>query len=454
MLKSFKSFSHKAGLDASILYTISSRFIQSVGGILTLFLITRFLNTNEQGYYYTFGSILSIQVFLELGLTGIITQYVAHEFAHLKQKNSSEIEGDAYHKSRLASIVKFGVIWMISISIFLFFVFLIAGQLFFLKYNNELGVRWQLPWMFLSISTCLIVIINLFFAILEGLGKIKQVTQLRLLQQVLQLVFIGVFFVFHLNLLAGGIAMLLSTLITSIALVISGNLKIIFTLFKFKMQWKINYRKEVLPFQFKIALGSMSGYLIYQLITPVLFATQGVVVAGQMGATQACLNGILIISLSWFSTKVALFSSLVAKHKYRMLNLSYQKNLLISVAVCITGIMFFIVTVWIMRQFFPSMGNRFLTIVPIIFLGLTQVASVIGNAQAYYLRSFKKEPFFLSSIIIGLLSGTATLLSSKLLGITEITMVYFIVNGVIGFVWGCIIFKVRAYEWTKINRWF
>ncbi|HEX8332301.1 MAG TPA: hypothetical protein VF622_06740 [Segetibacter sp.] len=450
----FKGFYNKAGLDASIIYTILSRVIQSIGGVVTLLLITQFLNTNEQGYYYTFSSILSIQIFFELGLTAIITQYVAHEVAHLNWKSNSELEGDEYYLSRLAHIIKLGIVWILIISVVLFFVFLFSGQYFFSKYNDELNISWETPWIIFSIAASLLVVVNLLFAIIEGLGKVKEVTQLRFLQQAFQFIFIIVFFLFNFKLLSSGLALLLSTTVTTIALFASGHLKIISNLWGKKTTWKVDYKKEVLPFQSKIALGNMSGYLIYSLITPVLFATQSAVIAGQMGATQTFLNGILVVSLSWFSTKVALFSTFVARKQYDLLKHAYEKNLYISIAICSAGILFFTIMVSLLREYVPEIGNRFLTTVPIILLGLTQVASAIGNAQAYYLRSFKQEPFFAPSIVIGVASGVATVLCGKLFGITEITLAYFLINGVIGFLWGCFIFRVKAYEWTNIRRWF
>jgi O-antigen/teichoic acid export membrane protein len=446
-------FYSKSGLDASIVFTIIARLIQGIGGIFTLLLITKFLDKNEQGYYYTFASILSIQIFFELGLTSIITQYVAHEVAHLKWKDNTHLEGDEYYRSRLASIIKLGIGWMLFISAILFFVFLLAGQFFFHRYNSHLQVRWQAAWLILSISTTIIIVINLLFAILEGLGKIKEVSQLRLLQQFCQLASVFILFYVDLRLLASGLALLFSAIITFIALILSSHLKLIKNIWKEKTPWKINYRKEVFPFQLRIALGSMGGYLIYQLINPVLFATQGAILAGQMGATQAVLNGILLVSLSWFSTKVALFSTLVARQKFVGLKLFYKKNLFVSVLVSVLGICAFIGLAFLLQLFLPDLGCRFLSVFLIAFLGATQIASVIGNAQAYYLRSFKKEPFFIPSIVIGLASGAATIICGRLFGIKEIIISYFIVNGMVGFIWGCIIFRRKAYEWTgtKMN---
>ena len=47
------------GIDGAILYTIFARVIQVLGGIITVFLIAKFLSKEEQGFYYTFVRSLS-----------------------------------------------------------------------------------------------------------------------------------------------------------------------------------------------------------------------------------------------------------------------------------------------------------------------------------------------------------------------------------------------------------
>ena len=74
-----KNIARRLGVDKSIAYSSGGRIIGGFSGVASAFFITSFLTGVEQGFYYTFGSILALQVFFELGLTGIMTQYVAHE---------------------------------------------------------------------------------------------------------------------------------------------------------------------------------------------------------------------------------------------------------------------------------------------------------------------------------------------------------------------------------------
>ncbi len=81
------------GVDQTIKFTLLSRFWTLSSGVLSLVLITKFLNIDSQGFYYTFFSIVSIQTLFELGLTYTITQLIAHEMAELKINVDGVLDG-------------------------------------------------------------------------------------------------------------------------------------------------------------------------------------------------------------------------------------------------------------------------------------------------------------------------------------------------------------------------
>jgi len=89
----------------AIFFTIIARLVQGIGGMALLFLISKFLTIEEQGYYFTFGSVVAIQIFFELGLNTIITQFAAHENAKLKWNEFNQISGDKISLSRLSSLL-------------------------------------------------------------------------------------------------------------------------------------------------------------------------------------------------------------------------------------------------------------------------------------------------------------------------------------------------------------
>jgi O-antigen/teichoic acid export membrane protein len=128
-----KKIANRIGLDKAILFTSSTSIIGAIGGLGSIILVVKYLTGFEQGFYYTFGSIAAIQVFFELGLNNIITQYVAHENSNLKWENDIQFTGEAKFKSRLSSLLHFSVKWYSSFALLLLF-FLIV---FFIEYFSN-----------------------------------------------------------------------------------------------------------------------------------------------------------------------------------------------------------------------------------------------------------------------------------------------------------------------------
>ena len=50
------------GLDRAVGFTVLARFWSSAAGLVTVALIARFLSPAQQGYYYTFGSLVALQI--------------------------------------------------------------------------------------------------------------------------------------------------------------------------------------------------------------------------------------------------------------------------------------------------------------------------------------------------------------------------------------------------------
>jgi hypothetical protein len=86
----------RLGIDKAIGFTILARGWGSLAGLITVALIARFLSPAEQGYYYTFGSLLALQIVFELGFSFVILQMASHERAH--RFSSSEIYSLVYYR--------------------------------------------------------------------------------------------------------------------------------------------------------------------------------------------------------------------------------------------------------------------------------------------------------------------------------------------------------------------
>ena len=393
-----KTIIKRIGVDKSIAYSSGSRVVAGLTGVLSVFFISTFLTGVEQGFYYTFGSILALQVFFELGLTGIMTQYVAHEASHLSLKENGEYEGLPLYKSRLASLIHFCTKWYTVLSVIVFIFLIIFGYVYFNRYgDNQENVDWQMPWILICIGTAIKLLQSPFNSIFMGLGYVKEMSKIGFYQQIIIPLATWIGLACGLKLYVLGIGYLLSVFIWLLYVCSAGLAKIVVFLWKVRVTDAVSYMKEVFPYQWRIALSWVSGYFIFQLFNPVLFATDGAIIAGQMGMTLTAINAIQAFSMSWINTKVPLFSRLIALKDYPQLDKVFNKTLVQMAIVCLVIlVLFFLVIFFLDLTQFKLGGNvlaeRFLPLLPMFLVALPMFIQLFVFAWATYLRCHKKEP--------------------------------------------------------------
>lgn len=451
VMKIKQLLSSKVGIDKAVGYTLSARIVQAVGGFVSLYLIALYLNKEEQGFYYTFGSILAIQVFFELGFNGIITQYAAHESAHISTYEIATNESERTAQSRLSSLLKLCVKWFSLLSIILLIILLIVGYVFFGKYGHGVNVNWKLPWLFLVINTCFSFVISPILSFLEGIGRIKDVAKLRLIQQTINLIVLWTMLSLGGHLYSGPVAGLISLFVPFSVLLFSNFRNELIKIWKLLDKWKVNYREEIFPYQWKIALSWISGYFIFQLFNPVLFATEGAVVAGQMGMTLAVLNGIQSLSMSWMSTKVPVFSNLISLKEYKSLDTIFEKTLKQSAFINAFALFVLCIVIYLIRYYHVilhgmNIGERFLNFFPLLLMMSSVLLNQYVFSWATYLRCHKEEPYLLLSIVTGILCLLSTFLFGKYFGVIGITLGYSSIT--LGtFIWAYILFLKKRQQW-------
>jgi O-antigen/teichoic acid export membrane protein len=442
----FKSSLNKIGVDGAIIFTLLSRAVQGLGGVGSVVFIGLFLSANERGYFYTFSSILAIQVFFELGLSGIITQYTAHEFAHL-QWNGHYLSGEEYYRSRLASLLRFFVKWFGVISIVLFVILLVAGYHFFSSYSNNDHVEWQTPWVILCLATSLNLFIDPILAFIDGLGEVKDMAKVRMVQKTTNVILLFIFFALGFRLYSAALASIVSILVNYGQILFSGRRIKLTAIWKQKGEAKINYMTEIFPFQWRIALSWMSGYFIFQLFNPVLFAYSGKVVAGQMGMSLQILNGISNLSMSWITTKVPVFSSLIAHKKFQELNSLFSRTLKNLMSVNFFAIVVFYALLLLLNYLGNPFTVRFLPLAPMLMLCAVTIVNQLIFSWATFLRCHKQEPFLINSIVVGMMCAASTFFLGKYMGMIGVVSGYTFISIAISLPWAYYIFKTKTRLW-------
>ncbi len=445
----------KIGVDRSIFLTVTNRIILAFGSLLTIYFISRFLTKAEQGYYYTFGSLAALQVFFELGLSIVITQFVAHEFAFLTINANQEVEGSHKHIARLSSLLHFMMKWYIVGAAILFILVLPVGFVFF--YNFQHGheiVSWQFHWIVLVFFTALNLLVSSYVPYLEGLNKIRDVAQFRVMQGLLGLLILCVCLRLHFGLYSLGIVAGVNFFTLLIWIATNKFKKLFVHLWKQLSPFvSISWKKEILPFQWKIGVSWLSGYFIFQLFNPLIFAFEGPVVAGQLGITLAAFNGISVIAMAWINTKIPTFSMHIAKKNYEELDNLFFLTLKQSVGIIIFLVMSFLSVLYLLQIVYTALtlGLRFLPVKSAIVIGVTTIVNQVIFSLATYLRCHKEEPLFICSLVGAVCTLFCSYFFAKWFGVFGMLLSNCLITLLLGLVWVTIIFFNKRKLWHQVQ---
>jgi O-antigen/teichoic acid export membrane protein len=431
------------GLDRAVGFTVLARFWSSAAGLVTVFLIARFLSPAEQGYYYTFGSLVAMQMVFELGFSFVILQMASHERAQLSISADYEITGDATAHARLASVIQKSVRWY-SVAAVLVAATLVPVGFHFFSTHQHAGpaVAWRSPWCFAALMAALNFQIDPFLSFLEGCGYVPEVARLRFMQSVTGSLLAWGALANHHGLFAP--SMMLLGMASSAVVWLVGKRKLLLGLLRYQAGGdRIRWNEEVWPFQWRIAVSWFCGYFIYWLFNPVLFAYRGPVEAGQMGMTISLVNAIQNIAVSWVSTKSAPFGTFIARKEYGILDHTFFQALRQTFAVSIAGAL----TAWIgciyLNLLHLRFAQRLLDPLTLGLLLICMIINVIVLAEAFYLRAHKQEVFFINSVVGAVTVTITTLTFGRYYGARGIAVSCCIGN-ILGLVWST--YKFRKYR--------
>ena len=448
------NITRKIGMDKAIAYTSGNGIISAFIGVFSVALYAICLTKEEQGYFYTFASVLAIQGFFELGFTGIMTQFVAHEHAHLTwDTDCIGLNGDSKYRSRLASLLHICVKWYSLVAALFLITIQVAGNLFFETYGKNECVDWKLPWVIISCMNAWSLFIAPLFSFMNGLGLVKDMAKMQFFRTIVNTIILWVCLLLGLKLYSMAFAAVVSAVFVVLYFVKHGFLKILAGIWKAAIQERVSYMKEIFPFQWKIALSWMSGYFIFHFMNPVIFANIGSIAAGQFGMSINVLNYIRSFAMSWITTKIPLMSKLIELKNYFDLDKLFNRTVIQEILVCFALLSGFWIVIFVLRETqFVFLGNvlseRFLDYLPLLLVSVPVILQAVTDNFATYLRCHKQEPFLIISVVNGIASALSILTLGKIWGLYGITGGYCFLTIVFS-PWGYWIFKTKKTEWHQ-----
>lgn len=308
------------GLDKAVGFTILARSWAAIASLVTVGLIARFLTPAEQGYYYTFASLVALQLVFELGFSSVILQMASHETARLSISSDHVVTGDPVAHARLASVLQKSLRWYTVAAVVMCAGLIPAGIYFFADHSDaSQHVAWRIPWICDVIAATLTFQIDPVFSFLEGCGYVPQVANTRFRQALTGSILAWAALVLHHGLFAPAM-MIFGQALAGGVMLFSRRHLLYSLLRRAPGMDNIRWGKEVWPFQWRIAVSWICGYFVFQLFNPILFAFWGPVAAGQLGMSLSVCNGLASVAVSWISTKAAPFGTMIARRQFAELD--------------------------------------------------------------------------------------------------------------------------------------
>jgi O-antigen/teichoic acid export membrane protein len=406
-----RRFLHLVGVDRAIAFTVLARGWSSLAGIGTLALIARFLSPADQGFYYAFYSLVQMQIIFELGFSVVILQAASHEAAHLTIAPDGTITGPEQSHARLASVLQKAFRWYTIAAILMALTLMPVGIAFFrhiANKSNASDVHFVLPWLLVVFASSCTFQIDPIFSFLEGCGYIPEVYRTRLRQSLLSTVLGWSAFLLHHGLYAPGF-FILGQAIAGGWFIFTKRHLLLPLLRHSTRSFRIDWGKEIWPFQWRIAVSWLAGYLTSSLFVPVLMNSRGPVEAGRLGMSLTVCATLSTMAVSWMNTKASPFGQMIARKEYRKLDGVFTRALVQSTGAAVLAcIAVWVVVQWLLvhqvKMHGVLLANRLLSPIPLAMLFFGTVGNVVVTAEALYIRAHKQEKFMVNSILGALYS--------------------------------------------------
>jgi hypothetical protein len=416
--------------ERATIYAVANRLWSSAGGLLTAALVALFFSPELQGFYYTFGSLLSLQTFAELGFGELIQQFVSHEWALSDSPDAGERRRA---EDRLSSLLRLSLRWYGRVSLLFLVGVGVGGSVYFRRFAPVASAPpWELAWWLATLATAAGVLLTPFFSFLEGANRVERAHGTRLAQG---LVSRGAGFAAIVS--GAGLYTLAFTraasLLSGAAGVAGEGRGFLRRFWHRKGEGRVSFREELWPLQWRFALSWLSGYVVNSLFTPVLFASHGPVVAGRMGLTVTAGAAISSAAFAATATKVPRLALFAARREFQRMDALFRRAALSSLALALAGALLFWLGLLAARRLELPIASRFLSPLETALFLVAVVLQQLRFAMGSYLRAHKEEPFVSLAAFEGIFALVfLTLLGrrfgslgmvSGFLGLTLLTMI-------------------------------
>lgn len=377
----------KGRLDSAVALAVASTASGGAALLAIAWLATRRLSSAELGFFFSF---LSFGAFIQLADFGL---------SYAALQTGGKLAGTG-RLGELPAIARHVTRWItVAAGIATIAAGLIGGAIFF---SSPAGVAWQLPWIAYLCAAFALQVITPGVFLREGSGRVVAMWRLRLVQEWTGAIACILALYFGAGLwslaayagakaLAGAAILLLRHPLRADA----------------ENTTVVRWMRDVWPFQWKIGVSGMSGFLIFRAFAPVVLFAQGPEAAGSFGLAISLMNLLIAVSSSWPMSRAARYSSLAAARRFNELHGEYPRMVGASTVAAIFGTAAAIALIAVAR----SNGLAFALTLPeprtTIIILATSIVHHIVICFGVVLRAEGREPLLIPSVVGGLVTVLA-----------------------------------------------
>ena len=437
----------RAQVNRAVLYGVLNSGWRLASGPVTMVLIGFCFSNNLQGYYYTFSSLMGLQVFAELGLANVVTQFASHEWGKLRVDEAGAIVGDQVALSRLISLGRVALRWYVIAGVSLSAGVGLCGMYFFSR-SPEPDVEWMAPWLALCVASGANLVLLPLFSLLLGCNQVSRVYGFRMVQGILTQ--LGMW----LTIMVGGGLWAAATaqgviFVTGAYFLWRGYRNFLHPVFGAKRDLGvgIDWQREIWPVQWKVAVSFIGGYFATWIFTPLLFQTVGPVAAGQFGMTMSLMGAAAGVASMWSVPRAPELGVLIARRDYAEADRLLLRVWRVATLVLSAGMMAAWMLIFMLRSFDFVLGNRLVSPAVAGLIALGMIGNGICVPLSVYVRAHKREPYMASSLTLGGLTALAAWYFGYRWGLVGVAASLAVVNILVALPWGLWIWRQARATW-------
>ncbi len=435
--------------EIGIYYSLLLKVWQAVAGLVTIALITRFMDPLVQGYYYAFTSLIALQSFFELGLYLVVSVSASHEWAHLQLNNRGYITGDAEALSRLVSLGRFVFKWYGAASAL--FLLLAGGVRLYILSRSDPSVTWTNPWLLHVAFSAGNLWLLPFLSLLEGCNLIASTALFRLLQSVISSAAAWAMLVIGAGLWT--LPALSGVSFGVLVVYLAWHKRLFFgPFYRPPTKSRLSWRYDLLPMQWRLAVQGLFSYLSFSLYPILTFAEVGGAEAGRIGMSLQIVNAIQSLALVLLTTRAPAFAIAVAKNQRETLEKQWRTASIQALSLMIILSVVLLIFLW-----YASVEGWLVTrrVLPLHTCGILVVGSLLAltiQCVAFYLRAHKVERLMSVGVVSGGLYGLSAWAVAPKWGSFGISLSYLVITTFVAFPLAWLIFISSRRVWKAGNE--